>query len=206
METVYTLTLRFEKCEKQVFQQVIVCIFLNETSHMAAYIAYLDPENCSWCEIWYGGYQQLSPESQALFELKAPSKDEDPDITQIPAIRDLQSNNVMVGGAALQFLMKHMDKNTATQFKQELDKLIQAKRAAAAAAQAAPEQQGVVVAAGSGGWQNDMKQLLFGGSILKRSLIVLLLIGISVFVIGRVFGVSPLNKLAAALPGGSGAS
>lgn len=171
---------------------------------MAAYIAYLDPENCLWCKIWYGGYQQLSPQAQGMFELKTPSRDEDPDITQIPAIRDVQNNNVMTGGAALQFLMKHMDEATAANFKQQLDNTIQAKRAAAAAAaQAAPEQQAVAVA-GSGGWQNDMKQLLFGGSILKRSMIVLLLIGISVFVIGRVFGVSPLSKLASALPGGGG--
>ncbi len=174
---------------------------------MAAYIAYLDPETCLWCKIWYGGYQQLSPQAQGMFELKAPSREEDPDITQIPAVRDVQSNNVMTGGAALQFLMKHMDEATAVNFKQQLDNTIQAKRAAAAAAQPGPEQQAVVVGgSGSGGWQNDMKQLLFGGSILKRSLTVLLLIGISVFVIGRVFGVSPLSKLAAALPGGGGAS
>lgn len=177
----------------------------NESCHMAAYIAYLDPETCLWCKIWYGGYQQLSPQAQGMFELKAPSREEDPDITQIPAVRDVQSNNVMTGGAALQFLMKHMDEATAANFKQQLDNTIQAKRAAAAAAQPGPEQQAVVPIA-AGGWQNDMKQLLFGGSILKRSLMVLLLIGISVFVIGRVFGVSPLSKLAAALPGGSGAS
>lgn len=167
---------------------------------MASYIVYLDPQTCGWCGSWMNGYQQLSPEAQGMFELKHPS--EDPEITQIPAIRDLQTNNVMTGGAALQFLMKQMDEQTAARFKQQLDSVIQARRAAAASA--AGEQK--VVPAAAGGWQNDIKQLLFGGSILKRSAIVLLLIGVSVFVIGRFFGVSPFSRLMAAIPGGGGSA
>lgn len=168
---------------------------------MASYIVYLDPESCSWCDVWYKGFQRLSADAQSLFELKHPSQDAE--ITQIPAIRDVQTQNVMTGGAALQFLMKHMDEATASDFKRDLDQKIQARRAAAETKMvpaAAAESQPAAV----GGWQNDIKQLLFGGSILKRSLMVLLLIGISVFAVSKLFGVSPLSKLAAALPGVAG--